>query len=194
MDDKVLNTNEEGTPSQPLDNKEKTPVENIKMDSNQDNGGETSKEREELEALRQRNVELNDKYLRLYSDFENFRKRSTKERMELYKYAGEEIISHLLPVMDDFERALKSIEKTGDINALKQGVELIYDKFKRVLAQQGLKELEIINGEFNADFHNAISRIAAPSEDQKGKIIDVIEKGYYLNDKVIRHAKVVVGS
>lgn len=139
-------------------------------------------------------LELNDKYLRLYSDFDNYRKRISKERVELIKYAGEEVVTLLLPVLDDFERAIKSGEGSGDSKVIKEGIQLIYQKMKKILTQQGLKEMEIKNGEFNSDLHDAITKVPAADKDQKGKIIDVIEKGYYLNDKVIRHAKVVVGS
>lgn len=148
-----------------------------------------------LAELNARNNEINDKYLRLYSDFDNFRKRANKERIELYKFAGEEIITLLLPVMDDLERAIKSMEISENNNkASNEGIQLIYQKMKNILSQQGLKEMEIIEGEFNADLHEAITRIEVQDESKKGKIADVIEKGYYLHEKVIRHAKVVVGA
>lgn len=139
-------------------------------------------------------LELNDKYLRLYSDFDNYRKRITKERVELIKYAGEEIVTLMLPVLDDFERAIKSNVNSEGCEAVREGVQLIYQKMKNILTGQGLKEMEIMNGEFNPDLHEAITRIPARDKEQIGKITEVIEKGYYLNDKVIRHAKVVVGS
>lgn len=140
-----------------------------------------------------KNHELNDKYLRLYSDFDNFRKRTSKERVEIFKYAGEELITLLLPVLDDFERAIKSNESLKD-KTIFEGIKLVNQKMKNILTQQGLKEMEIGEGEFNSELHEAITKIPVPEKEKKGKIIEVIEKGYYLNDKVIRHAKVVVGS
>lgn len=150
--------------------------------------------KKQLEELQARNLELNDKYLRLYSDFDNFRKRVTKERVELIKYAGEEVVTLLLPVLDDFERAIKSSENSENCKAVKEGIRLIYQKMKNILTNHGLKEMEIKDGEFNSDLHDAITKVPAPAKEQIGKITEVIEKGYYLNDKVIRHAKVVVGT
>lgn len=139
--------------------------------------------------------ELNDKYLRLYSDFDNFRKRTLKEKIELSKNASAEIIIKLLPVLDDFERAIKAYDAGSDAGqALKDGVSLIYNKFLATLNQQGLELMRTSGEKFDTDFHEAITNTPAPSPDQKGKIIDEIEKGYLLNGKVIRYAKVVVGS
>jgi len=139
-------------------------------------------------------AELNDKYIRLYADFENYRKRASKERLELLKFAGEDIFSRIIPVIDDFERAFKSISEITDINAIKQGEELIYNKLKNILTQSGLQEMKSVGEIFNPDLHDAVTNIPAPSEEQKGKVIEEVEKGYYLNGKVIRHAKVVVGN
>ena len=134
--------------------------------------------------------ELNDKHLRLFAEFENFKKRTAKERIELYKTAGEDILNSLLPILDDFERSLKMQTEQED-----QGVELIYNKLKTTLESKGLKAMDDpIGMDLNTDFHEAITKVAAPSEQMKGKIIDVIEKGYFLNDKVIRYAKVVVAN
>lgn len=140
--------------------------------------------------------ELNDKYLRLYSEFDNYRKRTLKERIELGKTASEDIILSLLPVIDDIERALKSTLKTGDGLEVvpKEGLQLIYQKFKNLLAQKGLEVIPSIGEQFNVDFHDALTNIPAPSEDMKGKVIDEVEKGYILNGKVIRYSKVVVGN
>lgn len=138
--------------------------------------------------------EINEKYLRLYSDFDNFRKRTAKEKNDMFKYAGEELITMLLPVLDDFERAIKAGENSEDTKAIKEGVQLIFQKMKNTLTQQGLKEMEISDGEFDSELHDAISKVNAPKKEQVGKIVDVVQKGYFLNDKVIRHAKVVVGS
>ncbi len=139
--------------------------------------------------------ELNEKYLRLYSDFDNFRKRTLKEKIELSKYASAEIIIKLLPVLDDFERAIKAYDASSDAGqALKDGVSLIYNKFLATLNQQGLEPMRTSGEKFDTDFHEAITHTPAAIPDQKGKIIDEIEKGYLLNGKVIRYAKVVVGS
>ncbi|MFW5872448.1 MAG: nucleotide exchange factor GrpE [bacterium] len=137
--------------------------------------------------------EYKDKYIRLSAEFDNFRKRSLKEKIELTKTAGEDMILKLLPVMDDFERALHNIGKAQDVESLTQGVELIFLKFKDLLNQKGVKEIEAMNQDFDMDVHEAITKIPAPEEKLKGKIVDVIEKGYMMNDKIIRYPKVVVG-
>lgn len=140
-------------------------------------------------------AELNDKYLRLYSDFDNFRKRTLKEKVELSKYASADIIVKLLPVLDDFERALKAMNADSDaVLAIKDGMTLIFNKFLSILNQQGLEQMRTAGESFDTDFHEAITNIPAPVPEQKGKILDEVEKGYLLNGKVIRYAKVVVGS
>ncbi len=140
-------------------------------------------------------AELNDKHLRLHAEFENFKRRTIKERIELYKTAGEDVLTTLLPILDDFERAIKAKTDAGEELKEEEGVLLIYNKMKSSLDQKGLKAMEdAIGEELNTDFHEAITNIPAPTEDMKGKIIDVIEKGYFLNDKVIRYAKVVVAN
>lgn len=139
-------------------------------------------------------VELKDKYLRLYADFENFRRRTAKEKMDLLANANEGMLVALLPVVDDFERAMQSIETTDDIEAVKEGVKLIYTKLGRTLESKGLKPMTAKGEVFNADLHESITQFPAPSDDLKGKVIDEIERGYYLNDKVIRFAKVIIGS
>ena len=134
-----------------------------------------------------------DRYLRLFAEFENFKKRTSKERIEMFKTAGQDVIVSLLPVLDDFERALKEIKRQED-DVLFEGIQLIHNKFKDILQQKGLSVIEINTGDaFNADTHEAVTQIPAPSEDLKGKIIDVIEKGYSLGDKIIRFPKVVIG-
>lgn len=148
-----------------------------------------NKDAEKLQELGQKLDEMNDKYLRLFSEFDNFRKRTQKERLELFKTASEDVIVALLPVLDDFERALKSVDENH-----KEGIELIYNKFNNTLQQKGLQCMDSMGNEFDTDFHEAITNIPAPSPDMKGKVVDVIEKGYKLNDKVIRFAKVVVGN
>lgn len=139
-------------------------------------------------------AELNDKYLRLYADFENFRKRVAKERVDLLKYAGEDIFKKLIPVMDDFDRAIKASAEATDIEIIRQGKHLIYNKFKNILAQNGVKEMNASGESFDPELHDAITNIPAPSEKMKGKVIEEVEKGYLLNGKVIRHAKVIVGN
>ncbi len=136
----------------------------------------------------------NDKYLRLYAEFDNFRRRTNKERAELLQTAGKEVIVSLLPLLDDFERAVRSMENATDINAVKEGVVLVQNKLNNILSQKGLKPMESIGNPFDAELHEAITNIPAPTDDQKGKVIDEMEKGYYLNDKVIRFAKVIVGA
>ncbi|NOQ24224.1 MAG: nucleotide exchange factor GrpE [Bacteroidales bacterium] len=138
-------------------------------------------------------VELNDKYLRLAAEFDNYRKRTLKERMDLMKSAGEDILINIIPVMDDFERGLEVIDKAKEISAVKEGVQLIYNKFKDFLKQRGVKEIEAKEKDFDTDLHEAITKIPAPDEKLKGKVVDVVEKGYYLNEKVIRFSKVVIG-
>ena len=146
-----------------------------------------------IAELENANKELNDKYLRLSAEFDNYRKRTLRERMELTKTAAESVMLNILPVTDDFERAMHSIEQGMDFEATKEGILLIYNKFKEFNKQNGITEIEAIGKPFDTDLHEALTKIPAPSEELKGKIIDVIQKGYYLNDKVIRFAKVVVG-
>lgn len=137
--------------------------------------------------------ELNDKYLRLYSEFDNYRKRTSKERLELFKTAGQDILTDLLPVLDDFDRARQNMVSSDDAEAIQTGINLIYSKFKSILENKGLKHFKSIETEFDPEVHEAITKIPAPNKKLKGKVVDEIEKGYMLNDKVIRFAKVVVG-
>lgn len=148
----------------------------------------------EEEVLSEKLSEANDKFLRLYSEFDNYRKRTAREKIELSKTAGEEIFKTILPLLDDFERGIKAAENAADVQAVKEGMVLIFQKFKNTLQQKGLSEMESKGQAFDADFHEAITNIAAPEEALKGKVIDELEKGYLLNGKVIRFAKVVVGA
>ena len=148
------------------------------------------KELEDAQAVIE---EQKDKYLRLSAEFDNYRKRTMKEKAELILNGGEKSISSILPVIDDFERAIKTMETAKDVKAVKEGVELIYNKFMATLAQNGVKVIETKDQPLDTDYHEAIAVIPAPSEEQKGKILDCVQTGYTLNDKVIRHAKVVVG-
>ncbi len=179
------------------------------MSENQDNHEEIQNQEEQItpnvEGETTENVtaqptaeellaEEKDRYIRLYAEFENYKKRTTKEKMEFFQFANQDMMISMLGVLDDFERALKEIAKTGDETHL-QGVELIYQKFKNKLSEKGLKVMEVKAGDsFSVDFHEAITQIPAPTEDLKGKIVDVIETGYTLHDKVIRFAKVVTGN
>ncbi len=148
---------------------------------------------DELAGMTKKYTEMNDKYLRLSAEFDNYRKRTLKERMELIKSAGEDILINILPVKDNFERALVSLETAKDPKAIKEGIELIYTNLVDFLSQRGIKEIEAKEKEFDTDLHEAVTKIPAPSKKLKGKNIDVIEKGYLLHEKVIRFAKVVVG-
>lgn len=149
--------------------------------------------KEKLNQLKEKNEELVDKYRRLYADFDNFKKRSAKEWLEKNKEAGKDVIAELLPVLDDFERALKTGKTSDSIDAMRQGSELIFNKLKKNLEQKGLEPMVSIGQPFDADRHDAITEIPAPKDELKGKVLDEIEKGYLLNGKIIRHAKVVVG-
>lgn len=154
-----------------------------------------AEEKDELTVLQEKNEELNDRFLRLYSEFDNFRKRTQKEKIDLYKTAGEDVINALLPVLDDFERALKFIDQNAEMNDFQQGVSLIYQKLQTTLNQKGLKPIESsIGKDFDLDLHESISQVPTEDKKMKGKVIDEVEKGYMLNDKVIRYAKVVIGS
>jgi molecular chaperone GrpE len=139
-------------------------------------------------------LESNDKFLRLYADFENFRKRTSKEKQELMVTGTAQVITSLLPVMDDFERAIKHAAEGQEIDPMLEGVLLIYNKLRSTLESKGLSEIITLGEPFNTDFHEAVTNIPAPSEDMKGKVVDQLEKGYLLNDKVIRYAKVIVGN
>ena len=147
----------------------------------------------EIKDLQEKLDAANDKYLRLSAEFDNYRKRTLKEKMELTKSAGEQILEKILPVMDNFERALQSMETATDVPALREGVQLIYTTFKDFLTQHGVKEIECIHTEFNPDLQEAVTKIPAPAEELKGKVVDCIQKGYMLHDKIIRFPKVVVG-
>jgi len=161
-----------------------------KKKSSKDN---KEKYQENIEKLQATIADMQDKHLRLQAEFDNYRKRTLKEKMELIKGGGESVLRSLLPVIDDFERALASISKAEDDDPVKQGVVLILKKFEDFLKQNGIKEIEAKGKVFDTDHHEAITKIPAPKEDLKGKVVDVIQKGYLLNDKVIRFAKVIIG-
>ena len=171
---------------------EELPDESAREKSKKEKSAKGSDKEKQLEELGEKLVEMNDKYLRLSAEFDNYRKRTLKEKMELTKMAGEQLLVKILPVMDNFERALKSMETATDVPSLREGVELIYSNFKDFLAQN-VKEMDCLHTDFDADLQEAVTKIPAPSEDLKGKVVDCIQKGYMMNDKVIRFPKVVVG-
>jgi len=183
--------------NQNADNLSESPV----MDENLSNAAVPESQEEEAsteqnEATDKLLAELNelkDKHLRLIAEFDNFRRRIAKERIEMGQTAGREIIQSLLPVLDDIDRAGKQLETATDIAVIKEGVSLVFNKMRNVMQQKGLKVMTVGNIDFDPDLHEAITEIPAPTEDLSGKVIDVVEQGYYLNDKLIRHAKVVVG-
>ena len=146
-----------------------------------------------VDTLKEELALANDKYLRLYAEFDNFRRRTLKEREDARKLEGKDLIVSLLPVLDDFERALKAMETAADVKQVKEGIELVSNKFRNTLSAKGLKPMESIGQPFNADLHEAITEIPSPTPDHTGKVLDEVQKGYYLNDKIIRFAKVVVG-
>ena len=164
-----------------------------KKETTKDKKHKKDQVREQVEKLENELAEVKDKHIRLQAEFDNFRKRTLKEKMELMKSAGESVLMNILPVIDDFERALIAFRDIEDENPLKQGVNLIYSKFQDFLKQNGVKEIEAKEKDFDTDLHEAITKIPAPTEELKGKIVDVVQKGYLLNEKVIRFAKVVIG-
>ena len=176
------------------ENPSENTAENVENTDASANEMEQAPELSAEEKLQAEVQQLNDKYLRLYAEFDNYKRRTQKERVELLQTAGKDVIVSLLPVLDDFDRALKAMETAADVAPVKEGILLVSTKLKNTLAQKGLKDVESINQPFDTDFHEAITNIPAPSDDLKGKVIDEVEKGYTLNDNVIRFAKVVVGA
>jgi molecular chaperone GrpE len=185
--------------------KEAVANEHNEVQEDQDNDlHETAKKKEnkkrkgkaqsaETETLKKEMAEINDKYLRLYSEFDNYRRRTSREKLEMAKTASESLIVELLPVLDDFERAIKSAEESKDCDAVKDGMTLIYNKFNSILQKKGLSSIDAVGKDFDTDYHEAISYLPAPSEEEKGKVIEQVEKGYTLQEKVIRYAKVIIG-
>lgn len=173
--------------------------QNIKVTSEEDKekGQEEATEKEEekdpLEAANEQIAELKDKYLRSVAEFDNYRKRTMKEKAELIVNGAEKAVSAILPVMDDMERALATAEKTEDVEALKEGMKLIFQKFEKCLKGLGVNKIETKDADFNTDYHEAVAMVPGMGDDKKGKVLDCVQTGYTLNDKVIRHAKVAVG-
>lgn len=180
-------------------------MENVNSTAEEPENGEEAAEAEvvdaqaaedpqsEIENLKEEVAKEKKEYLFLMAEFDNFRKRTLREKSELIKNAGENVLKGLLPILDDFERGLKASENIDDSNSIREGMELIYQKLKKYLEQNGVKEFDPEDDNFNADKHEAISVVPVPDESKKGKILDTVEKGYMINDKVLRHAKVVVG-
>lgn len=165
---------------------------NAEKAENDKKAEKTESEETELEKAQKKIEELNDKYLRQIAEFDNYRKRVLKEKADMIKYSGEKVITTLLPVLDDMERAVQNMEKTEDVASVKEGVQLIIDKFMKLLKQEGLSRIETEGKDFDTDYHEAIAMVPGQPEEMKGKIIDCVTPGYMLNDKVIRHAKVAV--
>lgn len=191
-----MNTEEEKDINKPLSGEDAKVAENSVNSAVEETIPEQNKEEdlnEKVETLQQEVEKEKKEYLFLMAEFDNFRKRTLKEKSELIKNAAESVFKGLLPIVDDFERAIKASENTDDAASLKEGMELIYKKLKKYMEQNGVKEMDPEDNEFDADKHEAISVVPVADETQKGKILDTVEKGYMINDKVLRHAKVVVG-
>ncbi len=159
-----------------------------------ESSGTETNEQSENEKLRAEAADWKDKYLRLYAEFENFRSRTSREKVALISTASEGLMKDLLPVLDDFERSLKAMESAADVQSLREGVDLVFHKFTGILQQKGLKAMESVGKPFDADFHEAITQFPAPDPSQKGLVIEEVEKGYSLHEKTIRFAKVVIGA
>lgn len=184
--DKNLNVEEKMTGEEPGAPREE--------EANEQEPEETAGEEEEKEpTVEEKLAELQDKYLRLTAEYDNFRKRTLREKIDLQRSANESLLDALLPVADDFDRALQSVEEASDVGAVKEGLNLISGKFRGFLTQQGIKEIDAVNKTFDTDLHEAVTKIPAPTKKMKGKVVDVVQKGYFLNDKVLRFAKVVIG-
>ena len=168
--------------------------ENVVIDSEESTSSDNVNTENKEDEWQLKFAEMNDQYLRLWSEFDNYRKRSARERVEFSKTAASDTFTAILPVLDDFDRAAKAMENADDIAVVKEGMQLIYHKFRNILISKGLEEMNAQGETFDADFHEAITSIPSPDESMKGKVVDEVEKGYSLNGKVIRFAKVVVGS
>jgi molecular chaperone GrpE len=195
MAEKVMETSEEEVQKNQPDAVSSDAENDTHADDNSHKKTKHKKDKNEVlvQELGEKLAEINDKHLRLQAEFDNFRKRTMKEKAELIKSGGESVLVNILPVVDDFERALNSLKDVSDDDAGKKGTQLIYNKFSEFLKQNNIKVIEAVNQDFNVDLHEAITKIPAPDESLKGKVVDVLQKGYLLNDKVIRFAKVVIG-
>lgn len=187
-DEEILKAQEGETPEENVS--EKSDAETVENETEEP--AQEEHLQKELAEAEEKIAAQEDKYLRLSAEFDNYRKRTMKEKAELIRSAGEKVITAILPVLDDMERAIRTMEKAENTDALLEGVELIYNKFLKVLGQEGLKKIETEGKDFDTDYHEAIAMVPAPDEESKGKILDCVQTGYTLNDKVIRHAKVAV--
>lgn len=174
-------------------NREQVQEEEVKEPASEEEEEKEAVEEKKEPTTEEKLAELQDRYLRLSAEYDNFRKRTLKEKINLQKSANERLLETLLPVADDFDRALQVVDEAKEIEAVKEGLILISGKFNGFLTQQGVKEIEAVKKEFDTDLHEAITKIPAPSKKLKGKVVEVIQKGYYLNEKVLRYAKVVIG-
>jgi molecular chaperone GrpE len=182
------------TPEVEDSQKQEEILEDLDDQDKKEEGQEEIEEEPQKESTAEEKLaELQDRYLRLSAEYDNFRKRTLKEKIDLQKSANAQLLEAILPVADDFDRAMQSVDEAKDIEAVKEGMKLISDKFSSFLKQQGVKEIEAINKEFDTDLHEAITKIPAASKKQKGRVVDVIQKGYFLNDRVLRFSKVVIG-
>ena len=205
QDEEQINTDIESTDNKDNTSPQENQVNNRKdevpsdqpqekaAESKTEGTSETDKVEKELKETVAKLAEMQDKYIRLSAEFDNYRKRTLREKMDLSKYAGESLLLKIIPLMDDFERALIHMEDATDCTAMKSGIDLIYGKFSEFLKQNGVSEIEALNNSFNVDLHEAVAKVQVPEEDKKGKVVDVVMKGYYLQDKVLRFSKVVVG-
>ena len=191
-EEKVVNEQENGAEDMKQE-QTAAPEETAKHEDKHDKKSKKDKAHEQIGKLENELADLKDKHIRLQAEFDNFRKRTLKEKMELMKSGGETVLMNIIPVVDDLDRALGAFSEIEDENPLKQGVILIYNKFQEFLKQNGIKEIEAKEKDFDTDLHEAIVKIPAPAEDLKGKVVDVVQKGYLLHEKVIRFAQVVVG-
>jgi molecular chaperone GrpE len=186
------NTPENNTVNSP---EEPGAVDANSISADTENGGVISTDKfiAEVRAVEEKLAEMQDKYIRLSAEFDNYRKRTLREKMELSKYAAEDLLKKIIPLMDDFDRALSHMDKATDCVAMKDGIDLIYNKFSDFLQQNGISEIESLNSNFNVDLHEAVAKVPVDEEDKKGKVVDILQKGYYIQDKVLRFSKVVVG-
>lgn len=184
-------TNKENT--EHPENVDNVNLQDENVSETQEGASQESQELSEVEKLQAELEESNNKFLRLYAEFDNYKRRTSKERVDLMQSAGKEVISALLPIIDDFERGLEAMNAASDVPSVKEGVDLIYQKLLGILQQKGLKPMDVVGEVFDADFHEAIANIPVSDEEQKGKIIEELQKGYLLNDKILRFAKVVTG-
>lgn len=191
-DEEILNHKETAESDNSADSVDTAENTDNSADVSEQDGEEEVSEATELEKANAKIAELNDKYIRLVAEFDNYRKRVMREKAELIKNGGEKVVTAILPVLDDMERAEQTMDKAEDVNAVKEGVTLIIEKFMKLLKHEGLEKIEAVGQDFNTDFHEAIAMVPGQPDEMKGKVLDCVMNGYTLNEKVIRHAKVAV--